>query len=141
MNKEAIKQAATQLFNSDDVQNSLDELKFGNHYETAISIFDRGHLNLDISVIRKIIEYLNQEHPEYIFKLERGFSSPKLYIADKGTKVQNKETHATKTMRDLEEALNKVGIHTDLLYHIDPDMLISDDEFEKDLNMYTKVLK
>lgn len=64
-----------------------------------------------------------------------------LYIADKETKVQNKKTHATKTMQDLENELNKAGIHTDLLWHVDPDMLISDDAFEDSLAMYTKFLK
>ncbi|CAJ1200749.1 hypothetical protein CPR19088_GLDEOEPO_00807 [Companilactobacillus paralimentarius] len=142
MNKEAIKQVANQLFFSEDVQNIIDDLKYGNRYEASISIFSRRNLelNLDISVIKQVIECLNKEYAEYIFNLGRGLGSPELYIANRKIKIQNETTHAVKTMQDMADALNDLGIQTDILYHVNPDMLISDEEFENDLSIYKKLL-
>ena len=143
MKNNEIKALAEHLFTLDDVQSALYNLTVGDRLEEIISIFDRNKLgnNYEISVINKAIEYLNQEHNEYLFNIGRGLGSPMLYIALRKEKETNKKNHTSKTMLDLEKALNQLGIQTDILYHVDPDTLLTDEEFENDLNVYKSVLK
>lgn len=143
MNNSEIKALADNFLNLDDVQSALYNLKVGDRLEEVISIFDQKHLNnnVDESTVNKLVEYLNQEHSDYIFNLGRGFGAPHLYIAWRKLKKRNEKNHESKTMLDLEKELNKVGIHTDILFHTDPDKLLTDDEFEFDLTFYKSIFK
>lgn len=143
MNNSEIKTLADNFLNLDDVQSALYNLKVGDRLEEVISIFDQKHLNnnVDESTVNKLVEYLNQEHNEYLFNIGRGLGSPMLYIALRKEKEANQKNHTSKTMLDLEKALNELGIQTDILYHVDPDTLLTDEEFENDLNVYKSVLK
>ncbi|MFC6176742.1 hypothetical protein ACFQAV_07805 [Companilactobacillus huachuanensis] len=143
MNNREIKELANHLLSLNDIQNAMYNLKVGDQLEEMISIFSQNNLgnNFEKTVIDKAIAYLNQEHNEYIFNIGRGLGSPMLYIALREEKETNKKNHTSKTMLDLEQALNKLGIETDILFHVDPDTLLTDDEFENELNLYKSILK
>lgn len=135
---------AETIYQVPEVQDAIDVLNYEyNHksikYDERVQM-DNWDFPLNIAEIKQALKELNETYTEFKFEFSGDMYRPDLIITHKKAKERYDAIPKTKTYGDVIRCLEKdSGITSDLAFHVDVDKLITDEQYEEMVTMYSKV--